>query len=117
LFAILDRDGSSTITEEEFMDFGNVLLLEFVKTSAYETFVQRHCPRFFQKESYQRFCRAVKSDMFEYAIDFVLVLNAVVVAIQSYPELSNQQFAVDPKYWDGSIDTVWGTFGKGFGLL
>jgi len=28
LFAILDQDGSSTITRQEFMNFGNVLLLE-----------------------------------------------------------------------------------------
>ena len=33
LFAVLDRDGSSRISEEEFMDFGSVLMLEFVKVS------------------------------------------------------------------------------------
>ena len=30
LFAVLDRDGSSRISEEEFMDLGSVLMLEFV---------------------------------------------------------------------------------------
>ena len=33
LFAVLDRDGSSRISKEEFMDFGSVLMLEFVKVS------------------------------------------------------------------------------------
>lgn len=33
LFGFLDKDGSSTITLEEFQDFGSVLLLEFTKES------------------------------------------------------------------------------------
>lgn len=107
LFAILDKDGSSTITEDEFMDFGNVLLLEFTRESDYATFVELHFPAFFRSEGYQRFCRAVKSNMFEHGIDAMLVLNAIVIGIQSYPELSGQAVALDQKYWDGSVDTVW----------
>jgi len=33
LFEVLDRDGSSRISEDEFMAFGSVLTLEFVKVS------------------------------------------------------------------------------------
>jgi two pore calcium channel protein len=107
LFAILDKDGSSTITEEEFMDFGSVLLLEFVKTSAYSTFVELRLPKIFHSSLYQTFCTVVKSNLFEYSIDAILVMNAVVIGIQSYPELSGQAVQIDPKYWDGSIDTIW----------
>jgi two pore calcium channel protein len=107
LFAILDKDGSSTITEDEFMDFGNVLLLEFTKESDYHTFVEVHFPNFFRSAGYQRFCRIVKSNMFEHGIDAMLVMNAIVIGIQSYPELSGEAVSLDLKYWDGSIDTVW----------
>lgn len=107
LFAILDKDGSSTITEEEFMDFGNVILLEFVRTDVYATVVETYFPSIQRSRWYQRLEKAVKSDEFELAIDGILMVNAVVIAIQSYPELSNTSVAIDPKYWDGSIDTVW----------
>jgi len=117
IFAILDRDGSSTITEDEFMDFGTVMLLEFMKSSDYATFVEIRLPRLYQSRLYQGFCRVVRSNYFEYAIDLILILNAVVIAIQSYPELSNQTVHIDPKYWDGSIDTVWEAMEAVFTLI
>ena len=89
------------------MDFGNVLLLEFTKTSEYATFVESRFPKLFASSAYQRFCRVVKSPQFEAAIDFILLLNAVVVGIQSYPELSGAQVDINEMYWDGSIDTIW----------
>jgi two pore calcium channel protein len=117
LFAILDKDGSSTISEDEFMDFGNVLLLEFIKTSDYATFVEVRFPNFFKSAGYQRFCRIVKSSIFEKGVDAFLVLNAVVIGIQSYPELSGQRVVLDRKYWDGSIDTFWEFIETVFTLL
>ena len=107
LFGFLDKDGSSTITLDEFMDFGNVLLLEFTKASAYATFVEKHFPKLFKSNGYVMFCKAVRSVYFETAVDIILFLNAVVVGIQSYPELSGQAVPMDPHYSDGYIDTVW----------
>jgi two pore calcium channel protein len=107
LFAILDKDGSSTISEEEFMDFASVMMIEFVKSSVYTTFVEMRFPEFYVSQVWQRFCRVVKSNYFEYTIDIVLVLNAAVVSVQSYPELSGDEVHLDPKYWDGNIDTIW----------
>ena len=94
LFAFLDKDGSSTITEDEFMDFGSVLLLEFDRESDYTTWVQRSFPKLFASQRYQEFCNIVKSEIFEYAIDFVLILNAAVIAIQTYPELSGETVVI-----------------------
>lgn len=107
LFAILDRDGSNVISKEEFMDFGNVLLLEFVNAKVYMSVMEKYYPAFYQGSFWQRVCSAVNSDAFETALDIVLILNAVVVAIQSWPELSRQDVHLDKRYWDGSIDTVW----------
>ena len=55
----------------------------------------------------QAFCRAVKSPTFEYGIDCFLVLNAIVVAIQSYPLLIGEDAKDNPHVEDGEIDTVW----------
>jgi two pore calcium channel protein, plant len=101
------QDGSSTISREEFMDFGNVLLLEFTKASDYATFVETRFPKLFATRAYQRFCSIVQSAWFESSIDFILLLNAIVIGIQSYPELSGSQVTLDESYWDGSIDTIW----------
>lgn len=107
LFAVLDRDGSDLISEEEFMDFGNVLLLEFVNAEVYTSYIERNYPAFYQGSLWQRVCSLVNSEAFDLALDFVLVLNAVVVAIQSWPEISGQGVHLDPLYYDGAIDTVW----------
>lgn len=107
LFAILDRDGSSIITREEFKEFGTILLLEFIRASDYDTFVQKHFPKLFESKAYQSFCDIVKSYFFELMIDVVLVLNAIVIAVQSYPELSGEKVQLDPHLFDGSIDTWW----------
>jgi Ca2+-binding EF-hand superfamily protein len=107
IYAFLDKDGSSEISKEEFMDISSVLFLEFVKQSDYASWVERAFPKFANSERYQGFCSAVKSERFENAIDLILILNAFVVAIQSYPELSGNRVEVDPKSFDGSIDTPW----------
>jgi hypothetical protein len=38
--------------------------------------------------------------MFEKGVDAFLVLNAVAIGIQSYPELAGQIVVLDRKYWD-----------------
>ncbi len=54
---------------------------------------------------YQQLCLAVHSAYFEYAVDFVLVLNAVVIGFQSYPELIGERVDLNPHYSNGHIDT------------
>lgn len=107
LFAILDRDGTNFISEEEFMNFGNVLLLEFVSTSAYTTFVEHHFPNIYESDGFRKFRNGVQSERFDNLIDFVLVLNAIVVGIQSYPLLVGEPSEENPMTFDGQIDTVW----------
>jgi hypothetical protein len=107
IFAFLDRDGSSNIDLDEFLDFGKILLLDLAKKSDYATFVEIRFPRVNQSNWYQGLCKFVKSTGFEYALDVVLVLNAVIIAFQDYPMLSGQDVTRDPHYNDGYIDTIW----------
>lgn len=53
LFALLDKDGSNKISEDEFMNFGKVMLVEFDRADTYETFVEKHFPRLFNSARYQ----------------------------------------------------------------
>lgn len=53
LFAVLDRDGSSRINKEEFLDFGSVLLLEFFHEDEFATFTQEYFPKTYRSEWYQ----------------------------------------------------------------
>ena len=91
------KDGTNTISEAEFLDFGSVILLEFTKSSDYTTFTEKYFPQIFASSRYQQFCEIVKSVYFENAIDMIVVLNAVVIGIQSYPELSGSDVNVDRK--------------------
>jgi Ion transport protein len=109
LFAILDRDGTSHISEHEFMNFGNVLMLELCKTSDYASSVEIYFPTLFHSRCWQQFRRFIMAPYFEYIIDVILVLNAIVVGIQSWPLLSDQNVVLDSKLLDGSVDTIWGT--------
>lgn len=56
---------------------------------------------------FQRFLKFIKSDESEMAVDVILTLNAVVVAIQSWPLLIGNNIAVNDEYLDGTIDTGW----------
>lgn len=80
----------------------------YLQTDVYKTLIERYFPLFYESNNWQSFCRLIKSPQFEHGIDIVLVLNMIVVGIQSWPELSSvEKVHIDEKYWDGSIDTVW----------
>ena len=105
LFGFLDKDGSSRITQEEFLDFGSVLLLEFTSDAAYETLVQRFLPGIFASKWYRKVCDIVRSTKFELIVDFVLIANAIIIGFQSYPELTGKSITLNSHYSDGHIDT------------
>ncbi|VEU38175.1 unnamed protein product [Pseudo-nitzschia multistriata] len=107
VFAFLDKDGSSDISLVEFLDFSKILLLKLTKESDYKSFVERHLPQVNETNWYQGLVKFIRSKTFEYFIDAVLVLNAVVVAFQDYPILSGQDVVGNPHFEDGHVDTVW----------
>lgn len=110
LFALLDKSGDDRISEEEFHNFGHVMLVQFESSTRYTTCVQRFLPRLYHSTGYQTFCSIIKSNTFERLVDIVLLLNAVVVTIQTYPELTGQQSKENIKLADGNIDTIWELF-------
>lgn len=67
--------------------------------------MQRYFPKVYQSNLYQQLCVAVRSTAFEYTVDVVLFLNAILIGIQSYPELSGERVDLNPHYSNGHIDT------------
>lgn len=47
----------------------------------------------------------MRSVAFEYTVDFILILNAILIGIQSYPELAGETTKLNPHYLNGHIDT------------
>ena len=60
-----------------------------------------------ENESYRRFQQFILSKVFENIIDIVILLNTVVVVIQSYPELSGEGMEENPKFYDNIVDVYW----------
>jgi two pore calcium channel protein len=78
----------------------------------YQTALERYLPSVFHSSSYQRVQNTIRSRRFDAVVDFILVLNALVIAIQSFPELSGEQPAdsskkMNARYQNGTIDTTW----------
>lgn len=105
LFALLDSDGTERLYKDEFMNFSTVMVLEFDEVKP--TWPERAFPEFVQSEKYQNFKDVILSNTFDYVIDIVVLINAIVVIAQSWPELTGQSARSNPKLQDGMIDTPW----------
>mmetsp|Transcript_5079 Transcript_5079/g.10243 ORF Transcript_5079/g.10243 Transcript_5079/m.10243 type:complete len:237 (-) Transcript_5079:618-1328(-) len=100
------------------MDFGAVMLLEFERSDSDQTYVERHHPEVFHSVRYQNLCRAVNSDTFERATDALVVLNMIVIYVQTRPLLAGDpSITENPSLLDGQIDTIWELFETCFTVL
>jgi hypothetical protein len=132
LFASLDTDESASINAEEFQKFGDAMK-KLANEPDYTTFVHAKFPDFYGSTKYQQLIALVHSTAFERIIDGyvqsyhlnrcsallnssakcflffqrILLLNAVVVVIESYPELAGEYIENDKAGFDGSINTPW----------
>ena len=106
IFAFLDKDDDGTISKEEFLDFGSVLLLN-LDHHIYDgtTFVSTYLPSIFHSSSYQKLCKVVKSQRFEVAIEIVLILNAIIILAQDYPMLAGQEGVEEASRMEG-VETI-----------
>ena len=105
IFAFLDKDYDGTISKEEFLDFGSVLLLNLDHHIDDTTFVSTYLPSIFQSNSYQKLCKFVKSQTFEVSIEIVLILNAVIILAKDYPMLAGQEGVEETSRMEG-VETI-----------
>ena len=95
------------------MSIIDAIFYEFSRADSYKTFVAKRSPHIFISNGFQTFSDFIKSTTFEHIIDLLIILNAIVCAIQSWDILmgvseSNQN---DDNALtlleDGRIDTIW----------
>ncbi|KAL9181427.1 hypothetical protein ACHAXT_010232 [Thalassiosira profunda] len=96
LFAFLDKDGDNAICREEFMQFGQVLLLKLSRKSDYATQMETRFPSVYRSSAWQTTCTIVKSKRMDHIIEAILIMNACVIGLQDYPMLSGQDVSQDP---------------------
>lgn len=108
LFAVLDADGTGDIDQDEFLEFGTVLLLEFQKVQSIpKTFMELYFPKIHSSRSYQNFSTFIESGSFDNVIDTILIGNAIVIFIQSYDMLMGTKPADDTTTMDEGANTLW----------
>eukprot|EP00803_Ostreobium_quekettii_P002205 evm.model.scf_1276.1 EVM.evm.TU.scf_1276.1 scf_1276:563-2464(-) len=82
LFAAVDADGNKAVTEEEFMSVCDVLQVRFVEMKMAVPLEVRF-PVMFKKRWFRSFCSFINGKLFEYIIDGLLLMNAVLFAMES----------------------------------
>ncbi|CAJ1945081.1 unnamed protein product [Cylindrotheca closterium] len=108
LFNSLDVDHSNEINAEEFQEFGKAFAALAAEPD-YTTMVQKRFPEIYASDEWQKVSAFVRSRKFEMIIECLLVLNAVVVVIQSYPELAGEYIANDTAGYNGEFN-IWEYF-------
>ncbi|KAL7540597.1 hypothetical protein ACHAWF_006726 [Thalassiosira exigua] len=106
IFNALDKDGSQTISRDEFLEFSSVLLLKLAKEPDYTTFVEAKLPFIYKSGFYRATCKTVRSKRFERGIEVVLVLNALIIAAQDLPMLIGSDSAESSYYGESVYDGV-----------
>lgn len=107
LFAVLDNDGSDKLEVDEFVLFGQVILLEFEEFAKYGSTLEKYLPSVLQSPTYLGIKKMVNSKAFDQSVDFVVLGNACVVLMQSYPMLVGESIKFDPDLGDGLITSQW----------
>jgi len=110
IFSVLDNDGSDRVSLDEFMEFGYIMMFKFQSADIYITFMEQNFPGIYRTTWFQGLSNILESEKFEVGIEIILVLNAVVVGIQSYPELVGLDAKENSAISNGEIDTIWETF-------
>ncbi len=87
------------------MNFTTVMLLEFDEVKP--TWLEMTFPSLTGSEKYNQLKENIESEKFDYIIDAIILVNAIVVIAQSYPELAGHSERSNPKLRDGMIDTPW----------
>ncbi|CAM9538707.1 unnamed protein product [Ectocarpus sp. 12 AP-2014] len=89
LVQLMDDDGDSGINKTEFHAVITLLQLRFEKISP-KTFVETWLPDLYNSSFWQRLCKIIKHPWFEYGVDAVLLLNALLLLVESAEALSGE---------------------------
>ncbi|GAQ77572.1 calcium channel-related [Klebsormidium nitens] len=106
IFLALDDSGDNRITEEEFLDMCVAVRLRFVPLDE-PTLLEVFFPDVFTSARYDAFKDFVRSRAFQHIVHAVLVLQALVIMIESAADVTGDQ----------RLQAQWLRIEMGFGLL
>lgn len=90
VFTALDDNSDKVLSRQEFLDIVEVLQLKFVIESESISPVEAYFPNFYETTWWQNTVRFVKSDAFVYVINIVMILNVLVVGIETTLDLRDK---------------------------
>eukprot|EP00903_Cladosiphon_okamuranus_P012927 g12070.t1 len=90
LIQLMDNNQDNGINKNEFKAIITLLQLRFEKVSP-ETFVSKWFPDLFYSGFWQRLCEVIKHPWFEYGVDVVLIVNAILLLVESAEALSGEK--------------------------
>lgn len=107
LFHILDDNVSDSISEEEFLDLQQIMLLHLTKLGDEKKFFENLLPNLTKGLRYQRFKKYILSEDFNNTIDFLLILNAILIVYQNLPQITgNHDLTNMENVTDGELDSM-----------
>ncbi|OQR95878.1 Cullin-associated NEDD8-dissociated protein, partial [Thraustotheca clavata] len=104
LFDNLDTNGDHVLDRQEFLQVCDATERLLYSEHHERSDVEALCPRLYHSSSFQKLSCIVRHPRFEYAIDFVLVLNALAIFIESFSILND---AVTPNVVNWTSWTKW----------
>ncbi|KAG9412450.1 hypothetical protein AC1031_015362 [Aphanomyces cochlioides] len=93
LFESLDIDNDQVLHWHEFQHICDKLHLALVKKRPKASEMERWFPQVYESSKYQALCAFVNDKRFETAIDYVLVINTILIVVESFPVLNGQKIS------------------------
>lgn len=107
-FSIMDDDGSGSVSGSEFYDVCDILQYSFQRIST-RTFVEQYVPGCARSTVYQTVKTIVASRGFKAVVTSALVVNSLLVLLQSYFDLANTTTTTGDSVW-GAVELCFSLF-------
>ncbi|KAF0689988.1 Aste57867_18632 [Aphanomyces stellatus] len=98
LFDTLDTDGDQELHWHEFEHICDQLHLALAKKRVRSPEMKRFWPSMYASPSYQWLVATVLDKRFETAIDYVLIVNTIVVVVESFPVLNGRPLSLENEW-------------------
>eukprot|EP00904_Undaria_pinnatifida_P002813 jgi/Undpi1/12532/HiC_scaffold_6.g02201.m1 len=106
LFHLMDNNNDNGVSKSEFKAVITLLQLRFEKVSPV-TFMQKWLPDVYRTSFWQGVCKVIRHPWFEYGVDAVLILNSVLLVLESAEALSGTPVAPNQGNGGAQVSDPW----------
>lgn len=99
LFTALDDDADNNISRTEFLDIVDVLQLKFIVELEDKSLVQKLFPQFYETPFWRSIAAYVRSTLFIYHINIVMVINMIFVIFETTMDLRKKDTALSQEFF------------------